>query len=112
VAGGQGAIDILSEDPARFSLVILDLTMPGMSGAATYDAIRRISPDVKVLLISGFSAEAQAQGLISAGAAVSSRSRSTRKCCRRRCGNSSRDHATSDRFPPSTGSATTRPSNN
>ncbi|MCU0693944.1 MAG: response regulator [Polyangiaceae bacterium] len=49
------------------SLVILDMTMPEMSGAATFDAIREIAPEVKVLLASGFTLEGQAQDLLDRG---------------------------------------------
>jgi PAS domain S-box-containing protein len=38
-------------------LVILDLTMPGLSGMETYHELRKISPTVNVLLSSGYTAE-------------------------------------------------------
>ena len=38
----------------RISLVLLDLTMPGMDGEETFRALRRISPTVPVVMSSGF----------------------------------------------------------
>ncbi len=34
--------------------VILDLTMPKLDGLAAYDELRRIKPDVKVIISSGY----------------------------------------------------------
>ena len=53
-ADGPEAIRIFREDPDRVELVLLDLTMPGMDGAATLDALREIRPDVRVVLSSGY----------------------------------------------------------
>jgi CheY-like chemotaxis protein len=38
----------------EISLVLLDLTMPVMSGAATMKELRAIRPDVPVILTSGY----------------------------------------------------------
>ncbi len=51
---GKEAIEKFQEDPDRFHLVILDLTMPHMDGDACYRELRRIRPDVKVILASGY----------------------------------------------------------
>ena len=51
---GREAIASFREDPARFCAVLLDLTMPEMGGAETFAELRRISPAVKVVLMSGF----------------------------------------------------------
>ena len=52
---GAEAIEILGRMKDEISLVILDLTMPGMNGEQCYAALRAISPDVPVVLSSGFS---------------------------------------------------------
>jgi CheY-like chemotaxis protein len=65
--GGHAAIELLRQHVGKVSLIILDLTMPGMSGAETYDAIRQLDPHVKVLLASGFALEGQAQELLTRG---------------------------------------------
>lgn len=36
-------------------LIILDMVMPKKSGRDAYEEIRRIRPDVKVILLSGYS---------------------------------------------------------
>jgi two-component system, cell cycle sensor histidine kinase and response regulator CckA len=51
---GQRAVELFAADPARFSLVVLDLTMPGMDGQATFRALRELRSDVRVLLMSGY----------------------------------------------------------
>ncbi len=66
-SSGPTAVAVVREHHARISLVILDLTMPGMSGASTFDAIREISPAIKVLLASGYSVDGHAQELLRRG---------------------------------------------
>jgi len=48
------AIALFEEDPARFDLIITDKTMPGMTGFDLARKIRRLRPDIPVLLCSGF----------------------------------------------------------
>ena len=43
------------------SCVLLDLTMPKKDGIATMASLRRIKPDVRVILSSGFSEQDAAQ---------------------------------------------------
>jgi CheY-like chemotaxis protein len=52
---GPAAISILKQDPARIELVLLDQSMPGMSGAESLAEIRRIRSDLKVIASSGYS---------------------------------------------------------
>jgi CheY-like chemotaxis protein len=54
-ADGQGAIAAFREHLDDIVAVVLDLTMPHMSGEDTLREIRRLRPDVPVLLVSGFS---------------------------------------------------------
>ncbi len=51
---GREALDIFEQGPDRFALVLLDLTMPRLSGAEAFAEMRRINATVKVLLMSGF----------------------------------------------------------
>jgi PAS domain S-box-containing protein len=51
---GAVALELFGADPTRYSLVLLDLTMPGMDGQATFRALREIRDDVRVLLMSGY----------------------------------------------------------
>ena len=57
--GGLAAVDVLKRHPADIALVILDLSMPGMSGEEALPELRRIRPEVRVLVSSGYS-EAEA----------------------------------------------------
>ena len=52
---------------AKISLVLLDMTMPEMSGRQTYEELQKIVPGIKVLLASGYSVEEQAQELLDRG---------------------------------------------
>jgi PAS domain S-box-containing protein len=54
VTNGREAVQAFSADPDRFHLVILDLTMPIMTGAQALAAIRQIRSEVPVLIMSGF----------------------------------------------------------
>jgi len=52
---GLEAIELFRRDPNRYSLVLLDLTMPGMSGNQVLQEIRRLQPLIHVIVMSGFS---------------------------------------------------------
>ncbi len=54
VRDGREALSVFTADPERFVFVLLDLTMPHMDGAETFAQLRRIRPDVRVVLMSGF----------------------------------------------------------
>jgi two-component system cell cycle sensor histidine kinase/response regulator CckA len=53
--GGPEAINTFKRHPGDISLVILDASMPGMSGAETFPELRKIRPAVKILISSGYS---------------------------------------------------------
>jgi PAS domain S-box-containing protein len=50
---GREAIDAFKQNP-EISLVILDLTMPKMDGEQCFRELRRIKPDVRVIMSSGY----------------------------------------------------------
>ena len=52
---GKEAIAIFRENKERVHLVILDLRMPEMDGECTYELLKEINPDLKVLISSGCS---------------------------------------------------------
>jgi PAS domain S-box-containing protein len=58
-ADGRDAVEKVAARSAEFAAVVLDLTMPVMSGEEALIRIREIRPDLPVLLSSGFS-EAEA----------------------------------------------------
>jgi signal transduction histidine kinase/ActR/RegA family two-component response regulator len=64
---GKGALEIFKKKKNEISLVILDMIMPEMSGGETYDSMRKINPDIKVLLSSGYSIDGQATDILKRG---------------------------------------------
>jgi len=54
-SNGEEGLNIFSARPGEFAAVILDLTMPVMGGEEMLTHVRRIRPDVPVVLSSGFS---------------------------------------------------------
>ncbi|MDD2709784.1 MAG: PAS domain S-box protein [Verrucomicrobiae bacterium] len=54
-ASGEEGLLIFKKIEADTVLAVLDMTMPGMSGSETMAALRKIRPNLKVLLISGYS---------------------------------------------------------
>jgi PAS domain S-box-containing protein len=54
---GREAVALYRAEPARFNLVLLDLTMPHLDGEETFRQLRHINPGVKVILMSGFNQE-------------------------------------------------------
>jgi PAS domain S-box-containing protein len=53
-ADGREAVEIFAKSPARFDLVLMDLTMPHMDGEEAFTEMRRLRADVRVVLMSGF----------------------------------------------------------
>jgi PAS domain S-box-containing protein len=51
---GLEALEIFHRDGVKITGVLLDLTMPILDGNATFTELRRLDPDVRVLLMSGF----------------------------------------------------------
>jgi PAS domain S-box-containing protein len=51
---GLEALEIFHREGPRIAGVLLDLTMPVLDGNATFTELRRIDPEVRVLLMSGF----------------------------------------------------------
>jgi DNA-binding NtrC family response regulator len=53
-ANGRDGADLFSRLHDRISAVLLDLTMPYMDGHETWRYIRRLRPDMRVIISSGF----------------------------------------------------------
>ncbi len=51
---GQEGVAVFATDPRRFTLVLLDLTMPRMDGEQAFAELRRLRGDARVVLMSGF----------------------------------------------------------
>ncbi len=54
-ASGEEGVEMFRRHADRVRAVLLDATMPGMGGAATFRALRALDPDVAVILTSGHS---------------------------------------------------------
>ena len=51
----RAAFALFVRQPNRFDLVITDMTMPGMTGKELANELRRIRPDIPIILCTGFS---------------------------------------------------------
>ena len=76
---GKEAIEIVSKgfggnnteegdkERHRPNLTILDMIMPGMGGGETFDRMKEIAPDLRVLLSSGYSIDGEATEILARG---------------------------------------------
>jgi len=64
---GREALDIFQKNSDNIDLVIMDMIMPGMGGGETFDRLRAINPNIKVLLSSGYSVNGQASKILHRG---------------------------------------------
>jgi len=63
---GEAALDHVRQTPCH--VMLLDLSLPGKSGIDTLRDVRQRQPDVKVLILSGFSEESYARSMLRVGA--------------------------------------------
>ncbi|MBN2467810.1 MAG: response regulator, partial [Deltaproteobacteria bacterium] len=64
---GKEALEIYRYHQKQIDMIILDMIMPDMSGSETYDHLKELNPDVKVLLSSGYSVDGQASDILKRG---------------------------------------------
>ena len=64
---GKEAIDAYRANQDKIDMILLDMVMPGMGGGETFDRLKEINPDVKVLLSSGYSINGQARDILDRG---------------------------------------------
>jgi CheY-like chemotaxis protein len=57
---GKQAVALYQANGNDIAAIILDMVMPEMGGAETFNSLKKIDPDVKVLLCSGYSEGVQA----------------------------------------------------
>lgn len=65
---GREALRLFQERDGEIDLVLLDLTMPVMSGEECFRQLRELNPAVRVVISSGFSAESSASQVLRDGA--------------------------------------------
>jgi len=61
---GLHALEVFSRERSRIDLVVIDLIMPNMSGREAFRRLREISPDIPVLVYTGFSSDGQADEIM------------------------------------------------
>jgi len=64
---GRRALEVWTAE-GPFDLVVLDMAMPIMGGKEFYFRLRRLAPEARVLVVSGFSADSEAREALVAGA--------------------------------------------
>lgn len=61
---GEEAIRIFRKEKDKFQLILLDLVMPNMDGRECFLKLRKIDPDIPILLCSGFTTESAINDLL------------------------------------------------
>jgi len=64
---GQEALEVYRKLQGKINLIILDMIMPGMDGEATYDSLKKVNPEIRVILSSGYSKNEQAKAILEKG---------------------------------------------
>lgn len=66
---GFECLDLVRTRPAHYDLVLLDLSMPFMDGEETFTRLRQMSPNIAVMLNTGFVAAERLERMMEAGLA-------------------------------------------
>jgi len=64
---GKEAIETYKNNQDKINMVIMDMIIPEMSGKEFYDNLKKIDPELKVLLSSGYSISGQAAEILERG---------------------------------------------
>ncbi len=64
---GKEAQEAYRENRDEIDIIVLDMIMPNMGGGEAYDHFKKINPDVKVLLASGYSIDGEANDILARG---------------------------------------------
>lgn len=65
---GKEAIDYYKDSGSDINVVLLDMLLPGMPGTEIYHELKKLNPDAKIVLCSGYSVEGDASALLKKGA--------------------------------------------
>jgi CheY-like chemotaxis protein len=66
-SSGEEAIGYYTKTWEHIDLVILDMVMPKMGGRDVFAAMRRVNPNIKALLASGYGLDGEAQSILDSG---------------------------------------------
>jgi len=64
---GPKAIEIFEKQHEDIDLVVLDMIMPGVTGGQVFDRLRKIDPEARILLSSGYSINGEATEILDRG---------------------------------------------
>jgi len=67
VSNGLDALEVLKINNRKIDLVILDMVMPRMNGEETFEKIRTLDPNMRVLVSSGYSRETEIEKMMEKG---------------------------------------------
>lgn len=66
-SNGLEALDIYNDQHSDISLIVLDIVMPKLDGYETFAELKKINPQVKTVMTSGFSQNMQTQKMLDKG---------------------------------------------
>jgi len=67
VRSGEEAIEMYRSRKDKIDIIILDMVMPGMNGKETFELLRKINPQIPIILSSGYSITDQASKIMDQG---------------------------------------------
>ncbi len=56
---GEDGLEVFRSQMDKISLVLLDLSMPSLSGREVLPRLRDLNPEIKVIILTGYAADAQ-----------------------------------------------------
>jgi two-component system, cell cycle sensor histidine kinase and response regulator CckA len=67
---GQAALNLYRQHWRSISVVLLDMVMPNMNGSTTFEKLRQVNPDARVILSSGYPEDDTVNNLLTDPAVV------------------------------------------
>ncbi len=64
---GKKAVEVYKNNRDTIDVVLLDMVMPNMGGGETYDRLKKINPNIKVVLSSGYAIDGEATKILERG---------------------------------------------
>jgi two-component system, cell cycle sensor histidine kinase and response regulator CckA len=68
-ADGAAAVDVARNHPGRIALLVTDVVLPGMNGPEVAEELRRTTPEIRTLFMTGYADDAL-RGILASGASV------------------------------------------
>lgn len=65
---GEQALEMLADNLTSVNFVLLDLSMPGMSGEETFDRLKQMNSELKIIISTGYISNDLKNDLIRKGA--------------------------------------------